>query len=276
MLAPVPLGDKYASNTDFKFMPPARAHPSAVRTLPPPAVHMGGPPPAAVRTPPPPMRTPPPTMRTVPPPPRRRTEVLPLTKREGVPLGVRFHSQQGDDGAELQCIEPYGTAWRHGLRWGDVICQVRLVATGQEWQLSSGEDAAHVLRPAIGRLELTIRRRTITPEDRAAMVIQSHLLGVHCRKTIRLRHASATVITASWRRWCAVMDARALRLDAIEDRAVETIQGAWRTRIRRWERRLAIEYLQERTRAFVAELRTGKRARKRRCIRAPPTLFDDL
>ncbi len=217
-----------------------------------------------------------PDARTPPPPPRRRSEVLPLTKRRGVALGVRFHASPGDDGAELQSVEPYGTAWRHGLKWGDVISQVRIVASGREWQLSSGEDAAKALRPASGRLELTIRRRAITPEDRAATRIQSRVLGVFCRDTMRMQHACATAIAASWRRWCAVMDARALRLDATEDRAVEAIQGAWRTRIRRWERRLALEYLQEHARAFVAKLRTGQRARKRRCIRAPPTLFDEL
>ena len=68
------------------------------------------------------------------------------------------------------------------------------------------------------------------------------------------------------------MDARALRADAQEDHAAEAIQGAWRWRIRRWERRLALEYLQETARTFVGKLRSGQRARKHSCAN-PATLF---
>mmetsp|Transcript_33123 Transcript_33123/g.87027 ORF Transcript_33123/g.87027 Transcript_33123/m.87027 type:complete len:124 (+) Transcript_33123:442-813(+) len=123
---------------------------------------------------------------------------------------------------------------------------------------------------------MTVRRRALSIEDAAANLIQSRIIGVFCRDTLRLRTASATVITSHWRRWCAIMDARALRLDAEEDHAAEMIQGVWRLRIRRWEKQLALEFLQEKARAFVGQLRTGQRARKRRCIRAPPALLDDL
>jgi len=152
---------------------------------------------------------------------------------------------------------------------------VRIVASKKETALSSGEDAAKAIRPACGRIELVVRRRTLGPEDHAASRLQAAVLGVFCRDTMRLRQASAIMISSHWRRWCAVMDARALRLDKCEDHAAEAIQGAWRSTIRRWERRLAVEFLQQHARTFVDKMRTGQRARKRRCIRAPPVLFCD-
>jgi len=210
------------------------------------------------------------------PPPPRRTEIVQLFKQRGQALGVRFHASTGVDGAELQSVEPYGLAWRHRLRWGDTISTVRVMAIGnKEVELTNGEDAAKALRPAYGRIKLSVRRRALSPEDRAAAIVQAHVLGIFCRDTLRMQHECATVIASSWRRWCAIMDARALRLDAVEDCAAAAIQGMWRLRIRRWERRLALEYLQEHARAFVAKLRAGERARKRRCIRAPPQLVDE-
>lgn len=207
------------------------------------------------------------------PPPPRRTDCIKLLKKRGFALGVRFLADSVcDDGAVVDSVEPFGVAWRHGLKWGDVICSVRIVASGKEFELTCGEDAAKALRPAHGYIELTIRKRTIKREDHAASLIQAHVLGYFNRDTMGLRGRSATVISSHWRRWCAIMDARALRADAQEDYAAEAIQGAWRWRIRRWERRLALEYLQETARAFVGKLRSGQRARKRRCIRAPPCL----
>ena len=65
------------------------------------------------------------------------------------------------------------------------------------------------------------------------------------------------------------MDLRALRLDREEDCAAEAIQGAWRKHIKGWERRLALEFLQQHARTFVERKR---RQRKRQCIRRPPML----
>lgn len=204
------------------------------------------------------------------PPPPKRSEVVRIFKRRREALGVRFHADDGDGGAQLESVEPYGLAWRHGLKWGDTISAVRTLNNGRESKLTCGEDAARALRPAYGQLELIVRPRFASSEDRSASLIQSVILGVFCRDTLRVRAASATVISAHWRRWCAIMDLRALQLDAEEDRAVAAIQGAWRTRIRRWERKLALDFLQHHARNFIG------RARKRRCIRAPPMLLDEL
>ena len=202
--------------------------------------------------------------------------VIGLTKRRNVALGIRFHMEPGDGGAEVESVEPYGLAWRLGLKWGDVISLVRIVATNTEHPVKDGQDAASALRPAVGRIELRVLPRACSARHVAAACIQSHVLGGFVRDTLRLRASAATHIQASWRRWCAVMDARALRLDAEEDRAAELIQGSWRRHIRQWERQLAVEYLQEHCRKFVAALRTGHRARKRQRIRAPPVLLDDI
>ena len=63
------------------------------------------------------------------------------------------------------------------------------------------------------------------------------------------------------------MDARALRLDKREDDAIILLQYAWRRYMRRWEQRLAAEYIQATAKAFVASLRGGQRARKAADVR---------
>ena len=153
-----------------------------------------------------------------------------------------------------------------------MVAGVCILSTGKEHDLKSGAHAARVLRPATGEIEFRIVRRRRTNEDRAASRIQAHILGVFARDTIQHRGRSATIIATQWRRWCAVMDARALRLDKKEDDAAILVQYAWRRYMRQWEKQLAVEYIQQIARSFVASLRGGHRARKRRCIRAPPAL----
>ena len=226
-------------------------------------------------------KRPPFTLKPLPPPPPSQPATPTVTlveihKRHGQALGVRFDAEDGEEGAAVQSVQPYGLAWREGLSWGDCIVSVRVVASGEEHLLCNGSDAAKVLRPADGLLELRVRRRRRTAEDHAAERIQAAVLGLFARDTIRERHAASTAIAAHWRRWCAIMDRRALALDRQEDRAVACLQGAWRTHIRRWERKLALEFIQQHARAFVALLRAGRRARKRRpSIRRAPELVDE-
>ena len=187
----------------------------------------------------------------------------------------QFISDAGDGGAELESVDPFGLAWCCGLGWGDVVAGVTIASTGKEHELKSGAHAARVLRPATGQIVFRVLRRRRTSQDDAASLIQAHVLGVFARDTIRLRVRASMVISAHWRKWCAVMDARALRLDKREDDAIILLQYAWRRYMRRWEQRLAAEYIQATAKAFVASLRGGQRARKRRCIRAPPALLDE-
>jgi len=215
-----------------------------------------------------------PKLLAPPPPPMTKVTTIELVKRRGDALGVRFLCDAGSGGAELESVEPFGLAWRYGLRWGDVVAGVFVVSTGKDHDLKSGAHAARILRPATGEMEFRVLRRRRTNRDRAASLIQARVLGVFARDTIRLRSHAATAISAHFRRWCAVMDARALRLDKTEDDAAILVQYAWRRYMRRWEQRLAVEYIQQIARSFVASLRCGQRARKRRCIRAPPALDD--
>ena len=60
------------------------------------------------------------------PPPPRPVSVVALRKSRRAILGIRFYSEPGDSGAEVQTVEEYGLAWRHGLAWGDVIERVRV------------------------------------------------------------------------------------------------------------------------------------------------------
>ena len=254
----------------FEALHPARQQLERLPAAQPPHPLVGhkrpSPAPVTRRKPPPPP--------TLPPPPRPDdTVIVEIVKPRGASLGLRFCSET-TGGAELRMVDPYGLGWRQGLVWGDRVLSVLVASTGEETPTDSGSDAARALRPASGLIELRVRRRPRTTEDYAAVRIQAQVLGCFTRDTLRLRREAATVISAHWRRWCAIMDLRALRLNREEDCAAEAIQGAWRQHIKQWVRRLALEFIQEHARSFLALLRTGQRKRKRRCIRMPPMLLD--
>lgn len=70
------------------------------------------------------------TPKSLSPPPRARpaATIVPLHKPRGTSLGLRFFSDEGDGGAEIQKVDPHSIAWRHGLAWGDTIERVRIMS----------------------------------------------------------------------------------------------------------------------------------------------------
>jgi len=256
--------------------------------------------------PPPPLPPPPPPL---PPPPRLPpSTTIRLHKPRGATLGVRFYSSrrseapgEGEAGAEVQSVEPYGLAWRSGLAWGDVITGVRVHSSRAKQELlaavdiTSGYDAAKALRPAIGYLELSVRKRLQNDRDRAAVCLQAACLGMLTRAAAHNASNAATHIAGAWRRWCARQALRARRAQRrskllqrtrtlrgpVAHAAALQLQCAWRRYVgmlAAWERTLALQHIQKLMRAWLMRQRAmvPRLSRKRRRgIRAPPCLILD-
>ena len=200
----------------------------------------------------------------------------------------------------MQSVEPYGLAWCSGLAWGDVITGLRVhsSATGEllaAVDISSGYDAAKALRPAIGYLELSVRKRPQTGRDRAAVCLQAACLGMLTRIAAHNTSSAATHIASAWRRWCARQallvrraKRRSMRLahartprSPVAHAAALQLQCAWRRYVgvlAAWERALALQHIQKLMRAWLVRQRAmaPRTSRKRRRgIRAPPCLVLD-
>ena len=188
-------------------------------------------------------------------------------------LGVRFFSDDGDGGAEVEHVAPHSLAWRHGLAWGAVLERVRVLSARAEHEvvgeheLHNGYDAAKALRPAVGWIELVVRPRKRTPADRLAPRVQARWRGVLARTWLAIAHASATRIQASWRRLMARDEAahrrhvawrRACDEPDVRAHAAVRIQSHWRrydAYARAYEQCLAIAFLQQHARGWLVRRR---------------------
>ena len=148
---------------------------------------------------------------SAPPPPPSDEHTITLFKKRGVPMGVKFFTDtdQHGRGAEIRDTDAYGTAWRAGLRWGDVLVSVKVFSQlrpGEvlsEHNITDGLSAAKALRPATGVIELQVIRRRHTARDAAASRIQSAWSGHQARWTMRVLGAAATTIARHLRGWRA-------------------------------------------------------------------------
>ena len=238
-----------------------------------------------------------------PPPP----DIVSVYKPRGVPLGVRFFSDAGTSGAEVERVDEHGLAWRAGLAWGDTIEGVSVYSRSSgtllsEHKLSDGFDAAKALRPAAGRIELAVRRRRRTPSDLAATKIEAAVRGTRVRAYIRASHHLATIVACHWRgaqarrvaarrRAALGRRQRASRRKTLmpAERAAIHIQAAWRrfeAMVIAYEQRLALVHIQQHVRGWLAtRVKRGGASRRtprpsrpvpvRNTIRAPARLIDD-
>jgi hypothetical protein len=188
-------------------------------------------------------------------------------------MGVKFFGEcHHAEGAEVDSVEAFGQAWRCGLRWGDVLMSVRVFSSRRPGELVSearthnGFEAAKALRPAVGLVELVVRRRIVTRADEAACRITAMAVGRFTRSVLRnyrvvqRREAAATKIATYWRRWCAIYDVETLRCCTL---AATHVQAAWRrceAMLLRTERIFALTHVQQATRAWLR--RRGRRHRR--------------
>jgi hypothetical protein len=224
--------------------------------------------------------------KPLPPPPKPPpvAALVTLSKPYGVSLGIRFFSDPGEHGAEIQKVDEHGLAWRAGLGWGDAIQRVRVRSTtrqsdeaSSEHVLRDGYDAAKALRPASGLVELEVVRRKQTAKDRAAARVQGRIRGMIARATLRHVRGATTTIASAWRRAVAVDEAERRRhvRDAPKRAAAALLIQTHFRRFSAWivyyEQSLALVFVQQQVRAWLERRRAMRTSRKRRRAPASPT-----
>ena len=215
------------------------------------------------------------------PPPPRPSETISFSKPRGASLGVRFLSEDGDQGAEIHRVDPFGMAFKLGLQWGDTIERVKTFTFkgGEEQvklttELRNGYDAAKALRPVCGRVEISVRKRKKTPQDASATKLQARWRGVYARMYLEDAHTAATRIACYWRRYAAIIEADELREDRHEDAHVAAIviQSHWRrydAYVGAYEQVLAICFLQQQIRTWLAKPRKPRPPRPQQQLPKP-------